>query len=80
MDGLCRRGEDAPVTEKEEELRLRIESLSAERRTGGARPRASKRTDKLDAEQLAARIGATGPPSDSGPAERSARWRRALRT
>jgi len=68
------------VTRKEEERRLRIESLGAERPTGGGWQHASKPTDKLDAEQLAARIGATPPPSDSGPAVDSAPWRRALRT
>ena len=80
MDGPWSPREDAHVTLKGEELKVRTESLPARRLTDDARSRRSKPTDKLDAEQLAARIGATPRPVDSALSVGSAPWRKALRS
>lgn len=66
------------MTRMGEELKLHIESLREGLFTGGG-PGAAEPGVSLDAEQLAARIGATSRPADAAHSAGSAPWRKALK-
>lgn len=67
------------MTRLGEELRVRLDSLRNGHYGEGGPSRAAEPTGTLDAEQLAARIGAPPRAAESSLSSGSAPWRKALK-